>query len=40
VIKPIIATLEKQLVIKKLGKLATLDIQGLQSSLRQIIAVT
>ena len=40
VIKPIITTLEKQLVIKKLGKLEASDIQTLQSSLQQIIAIT
>ncbi len=40
VIKPIITTIDKQLVIKKLGKLETIDIQALQSLLRQIIAIT
>ena len=40
VIKPIITTLEKQLVIKKLGKLEASDIQTLQISLQQIIAIT
>lgn len=37
VIKPIITTLEKTLVIRKLGKLETLDIQTLKNSLKQII---
>ena len=40
VIKPIITTLEKQLVIKKLGKLATPDIEALQNLLQQIIGIT
>ena len=40
VIKPIITTLEKQLVIKKLGKLATPDIEALQNLLQQIIEIT
>jgi mRNA interferase MazF len=40
VIKPIITTLEKQLVIKRLGKLETLDIRALQSSLQQIIEIS
>ncbi|MBD2188292.1 type II toxin-antitoxin system PemK/MazF family toxin [Pseudanabaena mucicola] len=39
-IKPIITTLEKQLVIKKLGKLETTDSQALQGLLQQIIAIT
>ena len=39
VIKPIITTLEKKLVIKKLGKLETTDIRALQSLLQQIIAI-
>lgn len=38
VIKPIITTIEKQLVIKKLGKLDPPDIQALQGLLGQIIA--
>lgn len=37
VIKPIITTLEKTIVIKKLGKLEIVDIQILQNSLQQII---
>ena len=37
VIKPIITTLERQLVIKKLGKLEAVDIQSLQSALQKII---
>jgi mRNA interferase MazF len=40
VIKPIITTLEQQLVIKKLGKLEAIDIQALQSLLQQIIEIT
>ncbi len=40
VIKPIITTLEKQLVIKKLGKLETADIRALQSLLQQIIEIS
>jgi mRNA interferase MazF len=40
VIKPIITTLEKPLVIRKLGKLETLDIQALRISLKQIIGVS
>jgi mRNA interferase MazF len=40
VIKPIITTLEKQLVIKKLGKLEAADILALQSSLQQIIGIS
>ncbi len=39
IIKPIITTLEKKLVIKKLGKLETTDIRSLQSLLQQIIAI-
>ena len=39
VIKPIITTLEKPLVIRKLGKLETLDIQALKAYLQQIIEV-
>lgn len=39
VIKPIITTLEKQLVIKRLGKLEVVDIRALQSSLQQIIEI-
>jgi len=38
-IKPIITTLEKPLVIRKLGKLEALDIQSLQSLLCKIIAI-
>jgi mRNA interferase MazF len=40
VIKPIITSLEKQLVIKKLGKLEAIDIHALQSLLQQIIEIT
>lgn len=40
VIKPIITTLEKSLVLKKLGKLETPDIQTLKSSLQQIIKIS
>jgi mRNA interferase MazF len=40
VIKPIITTLEKPLVLKKLGKLETLDIQTLENSLQQIIKLS
>ena len=40
VIKPIITTLEKQLVIKKLGNLVTTDNQALQGLLHQIMAIT
>ena len=40
VIKPIITTLEKQLVIKRLGKLETADIRALQSLLQQIIEIS
>ncbi|MEI6430196.1 MAG: type II toxin-antitoxin system PemK/MazF family toxin [Pseudanabaena sp. ELA607] len=36
-VKPIITTLEKHLVIKKLGKLETKDIQSLKNLLQQII---
>ena len=39
-IKPIITTIEKQLVIKKLGKLEAIDIQSLQGLLQQIIELT
>jgi mRNA interferase MazF len=37
-VKPIITTLEKHLVIKKLGKLEAKDIQSLKNLLQQIIA--
>jgi mRNA interferase MazF len=40
VIKPIITTLEKTLVIRKLGKLETLDIQTLKNSLQQITEIS
>ena len=36
-VKPIITTLEKYLVIKKLGKLESVDIQSLKNLLQQII---
>ncbi|WP_242023042.1 hypothetical protein [Pseudanabaena mucicola] len=36
-VKPIITTLEKSLVIKKLGKLEAKDIQSLKNLLQQII---
>jgi mRNA interferase MazF len=37
-VKPIITTLEKRLVIKKLGKLEAKDIQPLKNLLQQVIA--
>ena len=39
VVKPIITTLEKNLVIRKLGKLASLDLENLQVSLQQIMEI-
>jgi mRNA interferase MazF len=39
VIKPIISTIEKGLVLKKLGSLQDLDLQGLQEVLRIILGV-
>lgn len=39
VIKPVITTLEKKLVIKKLGNLETLDVQALKNSLQQVIEI-
>ncbi len=38
-IKPIVTTLEKALVIKKLGKLEALDIQALKNFLKEIIEI-
>ena len=37
VVKPVIATVEKQLVRRKLGRLATEDRQALQDALRNIL---
>jgi mRNA interferase MazF len=37
VIKPVIATVEKNLVIRKLGKLEALDLEALENILQQII---
>jgi mRNA interferase MazF len=39
VIKPIISTVEKGLVLKKLGSLQDSDLQGLQEVLRIILGV-
>jgi len=36
-IKPVITTLEKRLVIKKLGQLQSTDLQQLRQSIEQII---
>jgi mRNA interferase MazF len=40
VIKPIITTLEKPLVLRKLGKLETSDVLILKNSLQQIIKIS
>lgn len=37
VIKPVIATVEKNLVIRKLGKLEDPDLENLENILQQII---
>ncbi len=39
VIKPAIATIEKTLVMRKLGKLQSLDLETLESILQQIIKI-
>ena len=39
-IKPVITTIEKQLIIKKLGKLQEVDIQSLREGLIRIIGDT
>jgi mRNA interferase MazF len=39
VIKPVIATVEKNLVIRKLGKLEAPDLEALENILQQIIQV-
>ena len=37
VIKPIFTTIEKKLILRKLGKLETIDEQNLQSNLQNLI---
>ena len=36
-IKPVIATIEQGLILRKLGSLQTGDVQALRSALRQVI---
>lgn len=38
-VKPIVTTLEKRLVLRKLGRLAGTDLQALQKSLRIVFAL-